>query len=268
MVEHRNDTDVATYSVAIMLGLSLFVIGPLLAALGRYAPWAEIACFAYFSSMACLLAVWLAIGNSPLVARLLLSMQPGMLLGLAFSRFGVAEFTLTALLVPLASLPSFGVRSLGYRLVRFHAKSAAHEAPTSAGPLQFTLRHLFGLTAAVAVYAFIGRMLGGRNEGDDYGAAVVVLFVVLSLSAAAAAWAALAPRKPGLRLFSVAAMTGVIALVLAMIFGPLDPEWILPFGIWGALHALMVGTELLLFREIGYRLVRTPRAENARLEVS
>jgi hypothetical protein len=265
MIKDHNDTGLAEFSVTIMLGLSLFFLGPLLVVLSRTAPSTAPICLAYFSSMASLLAIWMALGNSPFAARLLLAMLPGAALGLLTLREELSNLLL-ALVVPLASLPSFGFRSLGYALVRFQAKSAAREAPKDARRLQFTLRHLFGLTAVAAIYAFVARILGGERE--VYGAAVVVLVVVLSLSAGAAAWAVLGPGKPGVRLVSVVAMTGVIAsgLAAAFGFGPPDPEWIQPFGIWGALHALIVGMELLLFREIGYRLVRRPLAENVRAQ--
>jgi hypothetical protein len=236
MTKHHNDTDMASFSVAIMLGLSLFVVGPIVAVLGRNVPWTAFICLAYFSSMACLPAIWLAIGNSPVAARVSLAVLPGTALGLlTFREEFVVFFALLALIVPLVSLPSFGLRSFGYRLVRFPAKSAARDVPHHATPLQFTLRQLFGLTATVAVYAFAGRLIADNfiadnNEHIVDSAAVMVLIVVLSASAAAAAWAALGLSKPVIRLFSVATITGAVALVIATAFGPLDPEWILQIG--------------------------------------
>jgi hypothetical protein len=261
MIKDHNDTGLAEFSMAIMLGLSLFFLGPLLVVLSRTAPSTISICLAYFSSMALLLAIWLAIGNSPFAARLLLAMVPGMGLGLialSEGRRAAALAELIVLIVPLASVPSFFLRSLGYRLTRFQAKSAARDASSCAQPLQFTLRQLFGLTAVVAIYAFLARMLTAKNERDVDGVEVMALFAVLSLSAAAASWAALAVTRPGIRLISVGSVTGAIAIVLAMVFGRGDPLWRMTIATWPPIHTLMVGAELILFREIGYRLVRLP----------
>jgi hypothetical protein len=265
MIKDHNDTGLAEFSVTIMLGLSLFFLGPLLVVLSRTAPSTISICLAYFSSMVLLLAIWLAIGNSPFAARLLLAMVPGTGLGLlTLSEGGGAiAFAELALIVPLASVPSFFLRSLGYRMTRFQAKSAARDVSSCARPVQFTLRQLFGLTAVVAIYAFLARLITGKNELDVDGVEVMALFAVLSLSAAAAAWAALAVTRPAIRLISVGTVTGAIAIVLAMVFGRGDPLWRMTIATWPPIHTLMVGAELILFREIGYRLVRLPPTPSA-----
>ena len=256
MIKDHNDTDMATYSVAIMLGLSMFVLGPLLTVFIGIVPWGKPICFAYFSSMTCLLALWLAIGNSPFSAQLSIAILPGTALGLLTLRHdSVALFPLLASIVPLLALPSSGLRSLGYQLVRIRAKSAS-EMPLNERPIQFSLRHLFGLSAAVAIYAFVGsKLLADNDTLNEVAVAALVLFGVLSVSASAAAWAALSLTKPGIRLLLAAAVTGGVAMVLATAYVG-ESEQILQAGGWLALHTLMVGGELLLFREVGYRLVR------------
>jgi hypothetical protein len=259
-MQHHNESSIAVYSVAIMLGLSVLFLGPLLTVLAQAAAWwcTESMRNAYFSGMGCLLAIWLAVGKSAIWLRLALATLPGIAWGLAFRNSNGLDSAIAAILVPLASLPSFGIRSLGYRLVRIRARAAREEKPIAPGPIQFSLRQLFGLTAAVAVYAFVGR-LAAKTEGPF----MVAFFVLLSLSGACAARAALGWRHALRRLFVIAVISGAIPfLVLTLSDDDSWPhlKWLLVriFTGWAAFHLLVVGAALTLFREVGYRLIRLP----------
>ncbi len=258
-------------SVALMLGLSPAFLGPCLLGLGAVFPWTWPLCMAYFSGMVCVLAIWLAIGKSPLWLRLPAAMLPGtavgvVVFGLGYSempeRERMIEIAVFTLLVPAASLPSFGLRSLGYRLV-LPWNEREGEPTGDAKPLQFSLRQLFALTAAVALYAFFAKLLAGNDARfSDEAASEMLLFVHLSLSASGATWAALGRARAVARLLLIAVISGSLMLVLALSFGARESEAL--FGVvWLTLHPLVIGAALWLFREIGYRLVRMPPAENA-----
>jgi hypothetical protein len=259
-------------STALMLGLSPLFLGPCLAGLNSLVPWTWPLNMAYFSGMICTLAIWLATGTVTLWVRLSVAMLPGTAFGLLIygvkfpempHESHVTEFAMLALLVPLASLPSFGLRSLGYRLIFIRGNKAKAAAPPYARPLQFSLRQLFGLTFVVAVYAFFARLLAANNVQASNDGAQMVVFVLLALGAAGAAWAALGPVRPATRLLLIALISGSVMLLLRLGFGARNSESYLGV-VWLTLHPLVIGSALALFREIGYRLVRIPPTENAR----
>jgi hypothetical protein len=261
-------------STALMLGLSPLFLGPCLAGLNRLVPWTWPLNMAYFSAMICTLAIWLAIGTVTLWIRLSVAMLPGTAVGLLIygvkfpempHESHVTEFVMLALLVPLASLPSFGLRSLGYRLIFIGGNPANAAAPPYAQPFQFSLRQLFGLTVVVAVYAFFARLLAANDVQASHDGAQMVVFVLLALGAAGAAWATLARERPLSRLSLVSLISGSIMLLLGLSFGARGSEDLLGV-VWLALHPLIIGAALALFREIGYRLVRSPLAENPRTQ--
>jgi hypothetical protein len=266
-MQHHNDSSVAVYSVAIMLVLSVLFLGPLLVILARGSDWGMAICSAYFSGMGYLLAIWLAIGNSAIWLRLPLATLPGIAWGLTFRNHSM-DIAVAAILVPLASLPILAIRSLGYRLIRVRARSAREEKPIEPGPLQFSLRELFGLTAAVAIYAFVGKLAADSKRG---GAFSIALLVWLSLSGAGSAWAALGWRYPLRRLFVIAVISGIIPF-LVMAFSE-DGSWphlkwmfVRLFSGWAALHPLVIGAALALFREVGYRFIRLLRGREWEIE--
>jgi hypothetical protein len=263
-------------SVALMLGLSPLFLGPCLVFVGALFPWSWPLCFAYFSGMVCVLAIWLAISNRSLCLRVPLAMLPGTALGLVIFGLGypnmpererMIEIAVFALLVPAASLPSFGLRALRYRLV-LPWNQQESEPASDANPFQFSLRQLFGLTAAVALYAFVARLLADNDaHQSDVNGAQIIIFVVLSLSAAGAAWATLGRRDVFIRLLLVAATSGSIVFLMSVHFAEHTLSLLFASG-WAALHPLVVGAALGLFREIGYRLIRMPPTENTRPKTS
>jgi hypothetical protein len=231
--------------------------------------WAALIVAAILTALSSLLAIWLAFGAASFPRRAALAVLPGVLLSLPIltSSYGldrgvlIVSLTLVSL-APLISSPSFALRSLGYRLVRLHCPQASREIRIDDRPIQFSLRQLFGLTAAVAICAFFARLIGqqpidgvhtleqigGVHHFD--GLVIVGNLAVLASSAAGVAWIALGQRNPA-RLLLVSATAGAIASLLLGV-----PYPSLVTATWMALSALLTAGILLMFRRLGYRLLR------------
>jgi hypothetical protein len=229
---------------------------------------------AYFSGLICTLAIWLALSNTSFLARWVAATLPGPAIGLfiyalkhpnAVLGFYFREFIVLTLVVPLASLPSLGLRSLGYRLVRSRTKIVASGASGDVPPLQFSLKHLFGVTVVVAIYAFIARFLADADDHSSASGAQMLVLMLLATSAAGAASATLALDRPVIRLFMVSVISASIMLLLSLGFGAREELWL--SVVWLALHPLVIGAALTLFREIGYRLIRLPPSESPSAQV-
>lgn len=189
------------------------------------------------------LAIWLAVGDAPFVSRIILAFSPGLFFGIpalaTWNWRGIAIYFILVLVVPLASLPTFVLKWLGYRLSQLADPRAGRELKLDERPIQFSLRHLFILTAAVAVCT----------------AAAKLISQLLQQSAAAASWATLGIPHPTPRLLTVSAVSGAACLLL---LAPFDFGFndVMLFSTWVAANAFMTGGFLLFFRRMGYRLLR------------
>ncbi len=223
-------------------------------------------CFAeaFMSAEGSLVAIGIAFGSRPLPVRLALAV-PGVAVvfipGLTLPN-GVLAFGMGLILVVIGSLPSLAARATGWQVVRFSTMTDGANWQPGEMPMQFTLRQMFSWTLAVAMVAGLLRLLIRPEDfrpgmGADLliGAAVCIAWGVVAL---AAVWATLGRRHPCRRLLGVVVITGLVALLLLWLFGANDQVRRMVAG-WATLNALLTGFGLLLFRPVGFRLVRLGR---------
>ena len=167
-------------------------------------------------------------------------------------------------LIACIALPLFLIR-----LRRIHLALFSSEAPPPGSDLQFTLRHMFLWTSAMAVLLAIGHfmhplatMRGAslRSHGPPIVDMIVIMAVIvfcLASPALVAVWACLAVGKPAVRL--------LIAFFAALLIGVLPPYYFdgtgRDYAAWCAtatLQLVIIATSLLIFRRLGYRLIRRP----------
>jgi hypothetical protein len=154
------------------------------------------------------------------------------------------------------------VRRLGWRLERFS------EAPPAGAPLQFSVWHLLALSAVAAGLlsaAYYVRPLARFEEhalvspaGISAAKLVVVPGVVLLSFVAApllSVWACLGVGRPGLRLLVAAFFSLALGSLPGYCFGGDLADYALFAGV-AVLQLAIVAASLLVFRAVGYRLVR------------
>jgi hypothetical protein len=218
---------------------------------------AQITLISLLSSLATLFVLWVGIGTHQAWIRMI----GALMIGLGFAGgpkdfFGPKLIAFTASIGLIAALPCFAMWLLGFRLVKFSSAAAEAEYVARMTRLQFSLRRVFVLTAAVAIAAFLMRGLFSQESGPVFGAQVLGALTVISLSAPAAAITALGPRNPVRRSFGVAGLFGILALVFLELFPNLAVQP-LEISAWATLNLLFSAGALLLYRRIGFRLVRT-----------
>jgi hypothetical protein len=277
---------------AIPLGIAVIIGNIILLRLvnsGLLPPdFLRIAASAFVTAEGSLVAIWIAFGSRPLPIRLTFAI-PGvavvvlpysvMSYGAAQFPFGIGlaslgskisgpaiAFVFDILLVVGVSIPLLAARILGWRLLQFPTESDAINAQSGQNPTQFTLRQMFGWTLAAAMVAGLARLVV-RDDYFRFGVVTVLLVearncVACSAVALSAMWAALGRGRPSRRLLIVVASTGLITFTgLSLLkVGVLGIFEIVSSAV---LDALMTYCGLLLFRRIGYRLVRSQRKLSA-----
>jgi cation transport ATPase len=146
--------------------------------------------------------------------------------------------------------------------VRFATETDAAEWQPKQNPAQFTLRQMFGWTLAVAMIAWLARFVARSDDFRPGTLRDLLMIVAVCLAGGAiaygAVWAALGRGSPPLRLLVVAAVAGLSAHLVFSLFNAHSREGFL-FISWPVLDVLLTGCALLLFRGIGFRLVRASR---------
>lgn len=251
---------------AIAIPFVILVFGAIAMDLGRHFLLTGLLGAAGFVALPGLLAVWLVFGGGPIGVRIMLATLPCIamaLLLLASANASIAEklfgAAMLALLIPLLSAPSIALRALGYRLVQTRSSRAMREVRIDTGPLQFSLRYLMGLTAAIAVYAFLVKKIGGERLGD--GLMVLNSLGVIGVSAAGGAWAAWGQASPVARVVLVCIGGGIVT---SAAFAPFisDVQVALTTATFGAMTSFVMSGALLLYRGLGYRLLRVQTKGN------
>jgi hypothetical protein len=157
------------------------------------------------------------------------------------------------------------VRRLGWRLVLFSSRP-----PPPGTPLRFSVRHLLALTAVAAGFLSAGyyaRPLATFEQnalwvspGTSAWVYVAVTAVgLLSFLAAPllAVWACLGVGRPGLRLLIAGFFCLALSSLRGYYFGGAIADYALLAGA-AVLHLAIIAATLLVFRAVGYRLVRHP----------
>jgi hypothetical protein len=221
-------------------------------------------CFvsAFMSAEASLVAIWIAFGRRPLPVRLALAVP-----GVAIVLFPVFRWPNGALAlgggmiaVVVGALPLLAARAWGWRLMRFSTVADAENWRPADNPMQFTLRQMFSWTLAVAMIAGLMRLVF-RPEDLRSGMGSLLMNGAVCIAcgcvALAAIWATLGRRYPLRRLFGVVVVAGLVALLIFGMFSVNDQTAIMITVGWAALNALLTCLGLLLFRPVGFRLVRS-----------
>ncbi|MEX2120067.1 MAG: hypothetical protein WD847_10775 [Pirellulales bacterium] len=164
----------------------------------------------------------------------------------------------------LCSLPPaviFIALSVVKRWQGFAVLQAAASPPNSPGP-QFTIRHLFVVTTAVAAILAAGKVVrgfGSSNEIEFFLAAALVVFGLV-LTEMAILWATLCAGRPAIRLGIVLPLTLVLGAIHAFYFDK-QSDW--SYVVWPGLfgfQAAISAASLLVVRSGGWRIVRRARA--------
>lgn len=236
--------------------------------------------FGFFWGELGLLAVWAGLGRGQWIPRLAVIWGLVCLVTVAplirtwwndiWWSFAILLATL-AVTVPLMLSPIVltlaVVRRRGCRLVWFPTP------PPAGGALQFSVRHMIALTAVVAVVmsaAYYARPLAVFEKdglvspgGISTGASLVVMAVVISSFLAApllAVWACLGMGRPGARLLVAGCFSLALGLLPGYCFGGQVSDYAV-FGGGTVLQLAVIAGSLLLFRAVGYRVVRDPIEE-------
>ena len=277
---------------AIPLGIALIIGNIVLLGIiySRLLPpdFLRIAASAFVTAEGSLVAIWIAFGRRPLPIRLTFAI-PGVAVvflpyfimsdGAAPFPFGIRSvlrdsaiaggaiaFVFDILLVVGVSVPLLTARIAGWRLIQFVTDADAINARSGRSPTQFTLRQMFGWTLAAAMVAGLARLVV-RPDYYRFDAVTILLVearscLVCSAVALSVMWAALGRGRPSRRLLIVAAGTGLLTFLgLTLLkYGVLAIFEIVSSAV---LDALMTYCGLLLFRRIGYRLIRSRRTQSA-----
>ena len=274
------------------LGIALTIVNVVLVGLvySRLLPpdFLRISASAFVTAEGSLVAIWIAFSSRPLPIRLIFAI-PGVAVAFlpclvmsdraALFPFGVRSvlrdsaitggaivFVFDILLVLGVSVPLLAVRIAGWRLIKLVKGADPINAHSSQNPKQFTLRQMFGWTLAAAMVAGLARLV---VRPDYYRFGVVTILLVearscLACSAVALSvmWAALGRGRPSRRLLIVAAGTGLLTFLGLSLqkYGVLAIFEIVSSAVF---DALLIYCGLLLFRRIGYRLIRSQRTFSA-----
>jgi hypothetical protein len=273
MEQKAQPTDLAP--AVIPLAVALVVGNSIVLALihARTAPpeILQAAVAAFVSSEGSLVAIWIAFGSHSLPVRLAIAVPGAAMIFVPFfiedRPDAAAMFATALLLVVIVAIPLLLMRATGRRLIRFVTDDDAKDWQRDENPAQFTLRQMFGWTLAVAMVAGLARLVAGtddfRHDMPRELLATGAVCLACGAMAYGAAWAALGRRNPAARLAGVAAIATLLGWAILMLLS-------IPFGApveavfmvmaWVVLDALMTGCALLLFRAVGFRLVRASRS--------
>ncbi len=252
-------TDHAGCASSLLVVIGAIALGVLTVGSGESRGLLGVVLFSALTGAGYFLAIWLAVGDAPVVSRIMLAVSPGLFFGIpalaTWNWHGIAIYFFLVLVVPLGSLPTFIMKWLGYRLTQLADPRVGRERRLDERPIQFSLRHLFILTAAVAVCAAAAKLISQVLQQRAAGPAIVAGFLLAAISAAAAAWAALGSPHPTPRLLTVSAVSGAAC---SLMLAPFDFGFndVMLFSTLAAANTFMTGGLLLLFRRMGYRLLR------------
>ncbi len=220
-----------------------------------------VAVMAFMSAEGSLVAIWIAFGSRPLPVRLALAV-PGVaivFIPVFTVRDGALAFGIGLIAVVFVSIPSLAARAAGWRVIRSTTANDIAMGQPGENPTQFSLRQMFSWTLAVAMVAGLMRLLIRPEDlGPGSGADLVTsaaLCVGSGLVALAATWAALGRRHPVRRSLAVVAITAIVAFLILSMLNAVGE--VVPISIgWATLNALLTACGLLLFRPVGFRLIR------------
>jgi hypothetical protein len=221
----------------------------------------QIVCAGFIIAEGSLVAVWIAFGHRPLPMRLTLAIPCVALIAIPYFTLpkGASTFAIGMMFVVGLSVPSLVARAAGWNLRRGAAEPTSQNGAPIAKPGQFTLRQMFGWTLAFAMVAGLARFL---LEGENLRPRMVVNLLINAIVcfacgglALATVWSSLGRRNPIRRLPLVVFLTGLIPTAAYLLLGANRQPTFMLVGA-AVCDAVFAGCGLLLFRLMGYRLVR------------
>jgi hypothetical protein len=221
---------------------------------------------AFMTAEGGLVGIWIGFARRPLPVRLALAV-PGV--AVVCSPFltlpsggGAVALGGALIVVVVGSVPLLTARAAGFEVIRFSTGTDRAGCEPGESPMQFTLRQMFSWTLAVAMVAGLFRLV---FRPDDFRPGMGATFLMdgalcigCGVVAFAATWATLGRRHSGRRLLAVVMLTGLAALAILWLFSAPDEVVLVVTG-WAALASLLTCFGLLLFRRVGFRLVRNRR---------
>lgn len=244
----------ASVGTAAFLAVSL--------ATGHFPTWQQSLALIWLTAEFCAIAVWLGLGSQNAAFRFGVVIIPDLgvvLLVFILDRFNwfsgdhaLGVFMLY-LFTPFMAGLCLVARSLGFRIVRIRSSAEDRWLREGRGPIQISLKQMFALTAVVACLAFLARSASRDNAAEFFGGFAAVL-ACLNLIAAGAGWAALGESEPILRLVLLAVVAGGSILIVPTLLPDFYSE--IEKFIWISLCELLTGVILLLYRILGFRIIR------------
>lgn len=207
-------------------------------------------------SQVTVLAIWAALGRSPIMWRVIVTLIGSSLLGLALcASIGEMEaewFVLVWILTVVVAACFLVLRRLRFKLVNVNTSLSP-----SSGELQFSLFQMMALLTVVATLAAGGRLLAPRMATVGALAFGLAIAFCLGVLALASVWAALGKGNVVQRLIVLILLTvGTGGLVYYV----MEATQADPGSIWAVVVVVYasatVGT-LLAARSLGFRLRRS-----------
>ncbi len=255
-------------------------------AISHASGWDLVLPMTFYVCQLSLLAIWLGLGDSHLAIRLLTAIPAGFAviwLSISHETWNDSDlerphFLWYWLVVPMMALPSLAMRAAGLRITRVMATPLDNG---HRGPVQYSLRQVFELTAVVALAALAVRVCYQASaappdeEGWSRLEAMIIrlnmtLLGIAAISAPCTAWLTLSSATPIRRRVALflllVAVADVAALGAMLMFltnersGPVEFDQLIEIAVRGALFIAAcltaTSTALLLFRRRRYRLIR------------
>ncbi len=216
------------------------------------------------STLICLVSLtsfWTVHAHSALARRIAISMLPGAFLGLWVFMMRlppqkqILGYIAVTLFLPIVSIPGFGLRAVGFRLVRLVAEPKPSPLDIDRRPVQFSVRQLMALGVAISGIALLGRLVVGDGSLNQDAQAALAIAAVFAFSNAAIALAALSSRHAVRTIIVVALASALTVLAIGKTLGTPEFQATICCEL-SAMNALLTGAVLLLLRRQGYRLLR------------
>ena len=276
----------------LMLNIVLFHAAALAAQQWRNGAFdPEVLAVAFVSAQLSLLAAWLVLGAARWQWRLPAAAVAVLPAGLVIAELDQHRLSVENLWKQVAALQIIGtlllaaaLRWRGYRVERLGEAAAKQEANRDSSAAQFSLSHLLVWTAALAplllLLQAIKYTIPGWLEWRQW-LLISVEGLLLAPVSLVALWAALGAGRRWPKVFVLAAMAAAMATALQWVEGAFvaRPAWlggntpgvfisgsglfaiVVTYGgptwrIWTELSAFLLAGMLLVFRVVGYRLLR------------
>jgi hypothetical protein len=246
--------------ISLLLLASLLVDAVVLSIVSEPRESATIAAVAFAFGQTNLVAIWFALGNTPMSIRFVavFAVAVGWVFALCIrlGDSGVPDIVIDLLVqASLVAVPLLVIRLLGCEVFHTGAAGDADRRPGDLGRFQFSIRQILGWTTAIAVVLGVMKYVAsiGPLEFRDFSDFDFVAFMIVrAVIALAALWGVLGSRWPILR-FAVLGVLEVMAILAGQRVGILgqDLAAILKFHL---AEAMVLLGSLWVVRVAGYRL--------------